>query len=160
MRINDKIRISPVMLINGNENLGVVSLDKAKSLALEMGLDLVEISPKSRPPVCKIIDYGKFKYEQSIKEKKKKGKSSHSKEIKLRPSIGEHDLNTKVNNIKRWLEEGSKVKVSLKYERRQLAHKDVGMVVMQKLLASIGDLATFQNPRFEGNFLNCMLDPK
>lgn len=162
-RINDQIRISHVMLVDGEQNIGIVTSDYAKKMARERGLDLVEVSPNAKPPVCKIMDFGKFKYEKSIKEKEKgkKQKSSSEKQIRLGPSIAQADLNVKINAAKKFIEGGYKVLFKLKYDKRENAHKDLGFTVINKIIEELKDVATTEfNPKLEGNCLNCVMIPK
>jgi len=162
-RINDQIRISHVMLIFEDQNLGVMTADAAKKIAREKGLDLVEISPNGRPPVCKIMDYSKYKYEKSIKdkEKNKKQKSAIQKEVRLSPSIASNDLNVKINSIKRFIESEYKVFISLKFDKRENAHKDLGFVVIDKIIKELDSIASVENkPKLEGSYINCILCPK
>lgn len=163
IRVNEQIRISHVVLIDGDKNLGVFTSDAAKKIAREKGLDLVEVSPMARPPVCKIIDFSKFKYEKSIKdkEKNKKQKSSCEKQIRLGPSIGSSDLNVKINAAKKFIESGYKVFFKLKYDKRENAHKDLGFEVINKIINELKEVAVTEfNPKIEGNCLNCILIPK
>jgi translation initiation factor IF-3 len=162
-RVNEQIRISHVMLVDGEQNIGVVTSDYAKKMARERGLDLVEVSPNAKPPVCKIMDFGKFKYEKSIKEKEKnkKQKSSSEKQIRLGPSIAQADLTVKINSAKKFIESGYKVLFKLKYDKRENAHKDLGFTVINKIIEELKDVATTEfNPKLEGNCLNCVLIPK
>lgn len=165
VRFNDYIRIPNVMLINqNNENLGVISTDEAKRLAKVANLDLVEVSPNSKPPVCRIMDYNKFKYEQLIKEKEKKKKQKQNvvpeKEIRLRPSTGDNDLLTKINAAKKFLEDGCRVRIHLQYKRRENAHKDLGFPIIQKFIQDLSEVGSPQKPRLEGSDLNCIIEPK
>lgn len=140
-----------------------MSSKEAQILANNKNLDLVQISPNANPPVCRIMDYGKFKYEQARKEKesKKKQKTITVKEIRLRPGIEKHDLETKANNAVKFLQKGDKVKVELRFRGRELGHKDVGYVVMNKFLEYIKDVGVPDKaPRFEGNNMVVILDPK
>lgn len=162
-RINRRIRVPEVRLIDDEGNqLGVLSTREAIQKAEEAGLDLVEIQPTARPPVCKIMDYGKHKYEINKKkhEQKKKQIVVHIKEIKLRPSTDEHDFQTKVRHIKRFLEEGDKVKVTIRFRGREMAHIDLGHVQMQKLLEEIKTVGEVEShPKMEGRQMFAMLSP-
>lgn len=136
---------------------------KSLELAGSKNLDLVEISPNAKPPVCKIMDYGKYKYEQSRKEKeaKKKQKTVNIKEVRLRPGIGDNDLKTKANQAAKFLQKGDKVKVELRFRGRELGHKDIGREVMNnfiELLSEFGEPA--KPPKFEGNNMVAIIDPK
>lgn len=162
-RVNNQIRFPQVMVIGKEgQNLGVMTPDKARWLARQEELDLVEVAPNARPPVCKIMDYGKFKYEESQKEKaQKKTSQPQLKEIRVGPAIGDHDIMTKVSAIKRFIEGGDRVLIQIFYKKRQNAHKELGMVVMNKMLEATKDIASPQHPpKFVGNNLNCILEPK
>ncbi|MEJ8554082.1 translation initiation factor IF-3 [Tepidibacter sp. Z1-5] len=162
--MNEEIRDKEVRLLSQTgEQLGIVSAREAQIMANEANVDLVKISPNANPPVCKIMDYGKFKYEQSRKEKesKKKQKTVSLKEIRLRPSIEENDLNTKAKQAIKFLSKGDKVKVELRFRGRELGHKDAGLVVVKKFLDIVKEVGTPMNhPKFEGNRLVVTLDPK
>jgi len=146
----------------GNQ-LGVMSLFDAMKTARESGLDVVEISPSAVPPVCKLVDYGKFLYEQSKKahEQKRHQKSSHIKEVKFRPSTAEHDFQVRKNQIIRFLAEGYKVKAMIFHRGREMAHQDVGRAKMDRLLKEIVEHAQVEfGPRMEANILLALLAPK
>jgi translation initiation factor IF-3 len=146
----------------GNQ-LGVMTLLDAMKTARESGLDVVEISPNAVPPVCKLVDYGKFLYEQSKKahEAKKHQKSSHIKEVKFRPSTAEHDYQVRKNQIIRFLGDGYKVKAMIFHRGREMAHQDVGRAKMNRLLMDITDHAQVEfGPRMEANILLALLAPK
>lgn len=163
-RVNNQIRISPVVLINEDgRNVGAIPLQKAMEIANTVGLDLVEIAPNSRPPVCRIMDFGKFKYEQTIKEKeqkKRQSKTSQLKEVHLSPSIQKHDMDTKSKSARRFLELGHKVVVKLDFRRRELAHRDLGDKAMAEFIAGLADISeVVARPRHEGKSLHCTLSP-
>ena len=146
----------------GNQ-LGVMSLFDAMKAARDAGLDVVEISPNAVPPVCKLVDYGKFLYEQNKKahEQKKHQKSSHIKEVKFRPATAEHDYQVRKNQIVRFLGEGYKVKAMIFHRGREMAHQDVGRAKMDRLLKDIGEHAQVEfGPRMEANILLALLAPK
>jgi translation initiation factor IF-3 len=133
--------------------LGIVNIRDAQTMADDAGLDLVEISPNAEPPVCKILDYGKFKYEAQKKanEARKKQKVIDIKEIKLRPTIEEHDYQVKLRNARRFLEEGDKVKVTLRFRGREMAHLDLGMKVLNRMKEDLADVSKVELfPRMEG----------
>jgi len=135
-RINDAIRVPDVRLIDETgENVGVVSRDDAQERADQAGLDLVEVSPDADPPVCKILDYGKFKFQAQKKaaEARKHQKIVEVKEIKMRPAIDDHDYDVKMRSIKRFFEDGDKVKVTLRFRGREMAHQQLGMAVLQRV---------------------------
>lgn len=163
VRINHQIRVPKVRVIHGEQNLGVLSTDEAREIARRAELDLVEIAPQSKPPVCKIMDYGKYKYEQNKKDKKQTSFKSKIKEIRFGPAIGEGDLETKVNQANKFLEEGLKVQLTLVFKRRQNAHKDLGFEVMNSFITALnvkGLCSIEQQPRLEGKSIHCRLEPK
>ena len=136
---------------------------EAQAMANSKNLDLVQISPNANPPVCKIMDYGKFRYEQARKEKeaKKKQKTIVVKEVRLRPGIEQNDLNTKANNAIKFLKKGDKVKVELRFRGREIGHKDIGKEVMLKFLDIIKEFGEpTKAPAFEGNNMVVIIDPK
>ena len=140
-----------------------MSAKEAQTIANNKNLDLVMISPNANPPVCKIMDYGKYKYEQSRKEKesKKKQKVVNIKEVRLRPGIESNDLNTKANNAIKFLKKGDKVKVELRFRGRELGHKDIGKEVMLKFIYIVKEFGEpTKAPAFEGNNMVVMIDPK
>ncbi|MEI8321327.1 MAG: translation initiation factor IF-3 [Alphaproteobacteria bacterium] len=162
-RINDQIRADKIRLVGKDgEMLGVVSVREGIDLAMDAGLDLVEISPKAEPPVCKILDYGKYKYELQKKknEAKKKQKIVEIKEMKLRPFIGENDYQVKLRNMKRFLEDEDKVKVSLRFRGRELAHKEIGMKLFDRIIQDLSEFAKVESsPKFEGPQVIMVLSP-
>lgn len=164
LRVNERIRAREVRLIDeaGNQ-FGVVSLFDALKRARDSGLDLVEISPNANPPVCKLVDYGKFLYEQNKKahEQKKHQKGGQIKEVKFRPSTAEHDYQVRKNQIIRFLGEGYKVKAMIFHRGREMAHQDVGRSKMERLLKDITEHAQVEfGPRMEANILLALLAPK
>jgi translation initiation factor IF-3 len=163
-RINDAIRAREVRLIDENgENAGIVSRFDAQKRAEDAGLDLVEISPDAEPPVCKILDYGKFKYQEQKKaaEARKTQKIVEVKEIKMRPSIDDHDYDTKIKAMRRFFEEGDKVKVTLRFRGREMAHMQLGMQVLQRVKVELGDTIKVESePRLEGRQMVMILAPK
>lgn len=163
-QINEQIRDKEIRLIGQNgEQLGIMSSRDAQALANEKNLDLVKISPNANPPVCKIMDYGKYKYEASKKEKeaRKKQKVVVLKEIRLRPSIEDNDLKTKAKNAAKFLEAGDKVKVAVRFRGRELGHKEIGYQVIKTFVELVGDAGTpDKDPKFEGNNLVLTLEPK
>ena len=161
-RVNRQIRFSPVMVILDDQNLGTMPTERAFELAQKEGLDLVEIAPHARPPVCKIVDYGKFKYEQGIREKKaKQSKTKQIKELVLSPVTADHDLETKANAAKRFLESGHKVQIKVKFRNRENAHKDLGFTMINKVIALLQEIGkTAKPPQLEGKFVSCIIEPK
>lgn len=162
--MNEQIRDKEIRVISdSNEQLGVMATKEAQAMATSKNLDLVMISPNAQPPVCKIMDYGKYKYEQSRKEKesKKKQKVVNIKEVRLRPGIEANDLNTKANQAIKFLKKGDKVKVELRFRGRELGHKDIGKEVMIKFIDIVKEFGEpTKAPAFEGNNMVVMIDPK
>jgi len=145
------------------ESLGLSSVDAALKLAMEAGVDLVEISPNAEPPVCRIMDYGKFLYEKSKsqKEQKKKQKQVQVKEIKLRPATDEGDYQVKLRNLKRFLEDGDKAKVTLKFKGREMAHQELGLEVLKRIEEDLADVAVVESQsKVEGKQAIMVLAPK
>ncbi len=143
--------------------VGVVSTREGLEMAAEVGLDLVEVSPNAEPPVCKILDYGKFKYEAQKKknEARKKQKVIEVKEIKLRPNIDENDYGVKMRAMKKFLEEGDKVKVTLRFRGREMAHQDLGMKVLDRVRAELEELVKVEQiPKMEGRQMVMVLAPR
>ena len=163
-RVNEEIRIPQVRLIDQDgEMQGVMTAREAMMRAFQVGLDLVEISPNADPPVCKILDFGKFKYEQQKKknEAKKKQKVIEIKEIKVRPNIDENDYQVKLRAMKAFIEEGDKVKVTLRFRGREMAHQDIGVRVLERIRADM-DVQTKveQMPRMENRQMVMVLTPR
>lgn len=163
-QINEQIRDKEVRLIGEDgEQLGIMSSKEAQNLALSKNLDLVKIAPNSNPPVCKIMDYGKYKYEAAKKEKesKKKQKIVSMKEVRLRPVIEKHDLETKANMAIKFLSAGDKVKVAVRFRGRELGHKEMGVKVIEKFMEIIQAHGTAgeAKPRLEGNTMVLMVEP-
>jgi translation initiation factor IF-3 len=162
-RVNEDIRSPKIRLIDENgEMIGVVSVAEGLQRAQAAGLDLVEVSPTAEPPVCKILDYGKYKYELQKKknEAKKKQKIIEIKEIKMRPVIGENDYQIKLKHMRRFLEDENKVKVSMRFRGREMAHQDIGMRIFERVQADIADLAKPEfGPKREGSQIVMMLSP-
>jgi len=155
MRVNDRINAPQVRLIDPEgEQLGIVNLNEALNRADEAGLDLVEISPNSDPPVCRIMDYGKFKFEQGkkLKEAKTKQKQIQVKEIKFKPRIDEHDFNFKVNHIRRFIEHGDRVRVFVHFRGREMTHREIGLRLLERTMEETQDIAAVEKrPGMEGN---------
>ncbi|HEX2841483.1 translation initiation factor IF-3 [Hyphomicrobium sp.] len=163
-KINDAIRAREVRLIDETgQNVGVVSKFDAIARAEEAGLDLVEVSPDAEPPVCKILDFGKYKYQEQKKaaEARKHQKIVEIKEIKMRPGIDDHDYDVKMRAIKRFFEEGDKVKVTLRFRGREMAHQQLGMAVLVRVKNDVEPIAKVESePRFEGRQMVMVLAPK
>ncbi|MCC0631784.1 MULTISPECIES: translation initiation factor IF-3 [unclassified Clostridioides] len=164
LAINEQIKDKEIRVLSPTgEQLGVMPTKEAQAMATSKNLDLVQISPNANPPVCKIMDYGKFRYEQARKDKeaKKKQKTIVVKEVRLRPGIEQNDLNTKANNAIKFLKKGDKVKVELRFRGRELGHKDIGREVMLKFLDIIKEFGEpTKAPAFEGNNMVVIIDPK
>jgi translation initiation factor IF-3 len=166
-RVNWHIRVPQVRVVRDEEQLGIMPTDVARRMAQDEGLDLVEIAPGARPPVCKIMNYGRFKYEQNLKKKEAAKKQRESqvqlKEIRLRPGIGENDINTKVSQAKKFLEEENcRVQFNLQFRgKRELAHKDQGFTVMTKIIEALSSSGVVEKaPKMEGNRITCFIVPK
>jgi translation initiation factor IF-3 len=161
--INQYIKAQSIRLVGADgEMVGVVSLKEGLRLAEEAGLDLVEISPNAEPPVCKILDYGKYKYQMQKKqqEAKKKQKIIEIKEIKLRPGIDKHDLEIKMRHVHEFLKEGDKVKFTLRFRGREMAHQDIGMKLLQSIKEQLKDVVRVdQEPSSEGRQMVMMVSP-
>ena len=161
--MNDRIRGTEIRLIGAEgENVGVVSPERALALAEEAGLDLVEISPNATPPVCKIMDYGKFKYETQKKEAeaRKKQKIIEVKEVKFRPTTDTHDYDVKMRNVFKFLDNGDKVKVTLRFRGREMAHQDLGRQLLERVAEDIKELGKVDNmPKLEGRQMVMMISP-
>ncbi|WP_092290241.1 translation initiation factor IF-3 [Bradyrhizobium sp. Ghvi] len=163
-RINDDIRNAQIQLIDAaGENKGTVETMLAIKMAQEAGMDLVEISPNTSPPVCKIMDYGKYKYSAQKKaaEARKRQKTVEIKEIKLRPMIDDHDYDVKMRAMLRFFEEGDKVKITLRYRGREMAHQEIGTKLLDKIKTDVAELAKVeQDARFEGRQVVMVLAPR
>ena len=162
--INEQIRDREVRLIGEEgEQLGVMSSREAQKLADEAGLDLVKIAPTAKPPVCKIVDYGKYRYEQARKEKeaRKKQKTIEIKEIRLSPNIDTNDLNTKINAAKKFLTKGDKVKVTLRFRGREMAHMNASKHILDDFAESLAEVAVVEKaPKVEGRSISMVLAEK
>ncbi len=162
--MNDEIRVPQVRLIDQNgEMIGVVSQREALIRAYDAGLDLLEISPNAVPPVVKILDYGKYKYEQQKKanEARKKQKIVEIKEVKVRPNIDDHDYDVKMRAMKSFIGEGDKVKVTLRFRGREMAHQDLGIKVLERIRNELGEtIKVEQMPRLENRQMIMVLAPK
>ena len=163
-RINDEIGVIRVRLVDERgQMVGIVGRNEALTLAANVGLDLVEIAPNADPPVCKILDFGKYKYEEQKKknEARKKQKIIEVKEIKLRPSIDDHDYEVKRRSMMKFIEEGDKVKVTMRFRGRELAHQELGMDVLIRVRDDLDEIAKVeQMPRMEGRQMTMVMSPK
>jgi translation initiation factor IF-3 len=164
VRVNERIRVPQVRVIGDDgTQVGVLPVREALTLAQSKGLDLVEVSPTARPPVCRIMDYGKFKYEQNRRARKAKKKQHQMqlKEIKMRPKIEEHDYSFKVQHARQFLEARDKVKLTVTFRGREIAHQEIGHRLIQKVIAALADVSTVESPpRSEGRTLTSVLMPK
>jgi len=163
-RMNEDIRVREVRLIDQTgRNVGIVAITEALALATEAGLDLVEISPDANPPVAKILDFGKYKYQEQKKaaEARKRQKIVEIKEIKMRPSIDDHDYDVKMRSIRRFFDDGDKVKVTLRFRGRELAHQELGWEVLQRVKVDTEPIAKVESePRMEGRQMVMVLAPR
>jgi translation initiation factor IF-3 len=164
LRINEQIRVREVRLIRDEgEQQGIISTLEALQIAKEQGLDLVEVAPQAAPPVVKIMDYGKFKFEneKKVRDSKKKQKLLKLKEIRMQPKIDEHDLDFKSKHVREFLAEGNKVKVTVRFRGRELAHTELGLDVLKDVLQRIeGEYIMDKPPAMEGRFMSMVLGPK
>ena len=162
-RVNDKIRASEIRLIGAEgENIGVVSPDRALELAERAGLDLVEISPNATPPVCKIMDFGKFKYETQKREAeaRKKQKIIEVKEVKFRPNTDTHDYDVKMRNVFKFLENGDKVKITLRFRGREMAHQNLGRELLERVAEDTKEIGKVENfPKMDGRQMIMLIGP-
>ncbi|MEC7381028.1 MAG: translation initiation factor IF-3 [Pseudomonadota bacterium] len=163
-RVNNQIEANEVLLIDSKgEKKGIIPIDEAIDFAKNEGLDLVEISPKAKPPVCKVIDYGKYKYQaqKRANEAKKKQKNIDVKEIKFRPNIDTHDYQVKMKNVEKFITDGDKVKVTLRFRGREMAHQDRGATLLEKIKEESDEFAKVELlPKFEGRQMIMVLAPK
>ncbi|WP_119068582.1 translation initiation factor IF-3 [Aggregatilinea lenta] len=162
-RINERIRAREVRVITDqNENLGVISIQEAMRIANERGLDLVEVSPNATPPVCKVMDFGKFQYERAKKEReaRKLQKTIEVKEIRLRPKTDDHHRSFKVRDARRWLEEGMKVKVRIRFRGREITYPEIARDMLREVAEELDDVAVVeQSPNMEGRTMLMVLAP-
>lgn len=163
-QINEEIRDKEVRLIsNDGEQLGIVAIQKAQEIAVEKGMDLVKIAPQAKPPVCKIMDYGKFRFEQAKREKEAR-KNQHVievKEIRMSPGIGENDFNTKLKNGQKFLQGGDRLKVTIRFRGREMAHTNIGEQLLRDFAAKCADIANLdKQPKLEGRNMSMFLSPK
>jgi translation initiation factor IF-3 len=165
LRINEQIRVREVRLIrdDGGQQQGIISTLEALGIAKEMGLDLVEVAPNAVPPVVKILDYGKFKFEneKKVRDSKKKQKLLKLKEIRMQPKIDDHDLDFKSKHVREFLSDGNKVKVTVRFRGREMAHTELGLDVLNDVLARLeGGYVMDKQPAMEGRFMSMVLSPK
>lgn len=162
--MNRQIRISPIRVISPDgEQLGIMPVDQALAMAEEQGLDLVEVAPTARPPVCRIMDYGKYRYEEARKVREARKKQHHIlvKEVKFRPGIETHDFDFKVRHARRFLEEGNKVKATMMFRGRQMAHPELGREVLSRVAVAVDDVGRVESePLMEGRNMTMILAPR
>ncbi len=161
-RINEQIRITPIRVISAEgEQLGILPTAEALALAREQGLDLVEVAPDARPPVCRIMDYGKFKYQKSKKEHANRQHHTKIKEIRVRPRTDEHDIEVKVNRARSFLQHRDKVQITVMFRGRELAHIEEGERVVNNIIARLEDLGKLESPpKKTGRRIECRMAPK
>lgn len=159
--MNEQVRISPIRLIDHEgQQRGIVPTDEAQSLARDLGMDLVEISPTERPPVCRIMDYGKFKYDQKKKQKQRTSSIAVLKEVRMRPKTDTNDRDIKMNRAVRFLKEGSKVQFTMLFRGRERAHQNVGLDIFRGIVDELGDSVKVERPaRIEGRRMTMVLAP-
>lgn len=164
LRINEQIRVREVRLIDEKgEQRGIIPTLEAIRIARDLGLDLVEVAPQSVPPVCKLLNYGKFKFEQEkkVKDSRKKSKGGELKEIRMQPKIATHDLDFKSKHVRDFLEDGNKVKVTIRFRGRELAHTERGEIVLKAVLERLEGYYVMERlPMMEGRFMSMTLNPK
>src|SRR5262252_1111042 len=163
LRINHRIRVPEIRVIFDEEQLGIMPTHEALRLAEEKGLDLVEISPRAFPPVCRIMDYGKYKYEEAKKKQQQSKRASkvETKEIKFRPKTEEHDMDFKVKHVRRFLEGGNKVRLAVVFRGREITHPQTGMAVLNRVVERCADIATVEaTPNMEGRRMIMVIAPK
>lgn len=164
LRINEEIRVREIRLVSSDgQQLGVVPIKEGLRIAVEQGFDLVEVAPQAKPPVCRIMDYGKYKYEQSKRDRdaRKKQKVIEIKELKLRPKIEDHDFQVKVKNAQRFLADGDKVKVTMMFRGREISHSELGRSLSLKFFKQLEEQAIMEKePKIEGRNMIMVLAPK
>ncbi|HHY92731.1 MAG TPA: translation initiation factor IF-3 [Firmicutes bacterium] len=164
LQVNEQIRVREVRLVDeAGQQLGIMLTREALRLAQEKGLDLVKVAPDAKPPVCRIMDFGRYKYEQSKREKeaRKKQKVITIKEIRIRPNIDDHDYEVKLRNMQRFLTDGDKVKVTVRFRGRQMTHTEAGHELLAKMAEQLKDLGIVERePRLEGNQMIMILAPR
>ncbi len=164
LRINDEIRAREVLIINANgDKIGVMPLREAIRVAFDQNLDLVEVAPNAKPPVCRVMDYGKYKFEMAKRDRetKKKQKIAGMKEIRMRPNIEEHDFQVRLRNMQKFLREGDKVKATVMFRGREIVHADIGQALLRRMVEDCADLcAVERDPHLEGRHLIMILTPK
>jgi translation initiation factor IF-3 len=164
IRVNEGIRVREVRVVTQDgEQLGIMPIQEALDTARQRELDLVEVAPDAQPPVCRIMDFGKYKYTQSrrLKEARKKQTTIQVKEVKMGPKTEKHDFEFKLKHVRRFLEEGHKAKVTVRFKGREMAHTELGWKMLQKMVEAVTDIAVVEsNPRMEGRMLHLIMSPK
>jgi len=163
LNINEEIKAAQVRLIEEGKQLGIVTLKEALAIAAKAGLDLVEIAPNATPPVCRIMDYGKYRYQQSkkLQDARKSQTTIQVKEIRLRPKTEEHDLDVKIKHIKKFLQQNDKVKITMMFRGREIAYTDLGRKIMETVRDSLTDVGVVEmQPKLEGRNMIMMVIPK
>jgi translation initiation factor IF-3 len=164
VRVNEQIRVPEVRLIGADgQQVGIMSIKEALAAAAEANLDLVEVAPQANPPVCRVMDYGKFKYQQSKKQQEARRRQTviQVKEVKVRPKIEEHDMDFKLRNTRRFLGEGDKVKISVIFRGREIAHTNRGYQLLARMAEALADVGVIeQDPKLEGRNLSMIVTPK
>ena len=162
-RVNDQIRISPIRLIQDDgEQIGIVSMDEARERAEQRGMDLVEVAAEARPPVVKMMDYGKYRYEEAraTREARKKQHTIKVKEVKFRPGIEDHDYRFKVGHARRFLDEGNKFKLTMMFRGRQVTHPEIGLEVLTRVTGDLEDVGEVEShPNMQGRIMSMVLAP-
>lgn len=162
--MNEQIDADSVCVIDADgENVGVISVQEGIDIAFDAGLDLVEVSPRANPPVCKVLDYGKYKYQAQKKanEARKKQKVIEVKEIKMRPGIDEHDYQVKMRSVRKFLDHGDKVKMTIRFRGREMAHQELGMKVLDRVREDVDELAKVEQfPKTEGRMMTMVIAPR
>jgi translation initiation factor IF-3 len=162
-RVNERIRVPEVRLIDEEgEHVGVIRTREALDMARERGYDLVEVQPNAAPPVCRLMDYGKYRYEESRREResRRRQRTAALKEVRLRPKIDDHDLDTKARQARKFLQSGSKVKLSVLFRGREIAHQDIGRTLLTRVSEQLSDLSSIdQQPHMEGRSMVMLLSP-
>jgi translation initiation factor IF-3 len=163
LRINDRIRVPRVRVVDADgRQVGIMATQDALALAQEQDLDLVEVAAQADPPVCRIMDYGKYKYEQAVRQREARKKQSHIvvKEMKMRPKIDPHDYGTKKGHVIRFLRQGAKVKVTIMFRGREMIHPEIGQQLLQRLAEDVSDIAKIEaNPKLDGRNMTMVLGP-
>jgi translation initiation factor IF-3 len=164
IRINEGIRVREVRVVSAEgEQLGILSITQALEQAAQRGLDLVEVAPEATPPVCRIMDFGKYKYLQARRQKEARKKQTiiHVKEVKMGPKTDAHDFNFKAKHVRRFLEDGNKAKVTVRFKGREMAHTELGRKLLDRMAQTVSDLAVIEHyPKMEGRMLSMILSLK